>query len=441
MKKNFKRGIAFFLIGLVIMQLVMTDGSRKAQAAHSDKASVKFLGGMALYAETTAADSSLPAPYNGKFISKYMVKTIKDAGKSTYDLSYCIDYDKLVSTGDGLSSKEADAGSLLTLEQARLINYAIMLGYNRQTMDINNTSKDETLQYFATQALIWIIQDNFYYDTVNRAKLEASFFKRWPGIKTYYQNLSKAVHEQMSQPSFIDGKTIEKQAEEGKKVEIVLKNTTACAMKNVVVDNSSLPSGVKATISGETLTITMEKAATTSFTVKLVKNLGKKGRVVAWKTTGGDKQPQATIDYDLDPIALEYQVKVSIKTVKPTPTPAPTPTPTPVPTCPPSETPTCPPVEKPTCPPTEEPTCPPTEEPTCPPVEETVPSEPVVEEPEEEFPFKDVVVEDGSEQDESPKTGDESNLSMVYVCMGASLFAMAGTYILYMLDKRKKIRL
>jgi ComF family protein len=67
-------------------------------------------------------------------------------------------------------------------------------------MDVNNKSKDETLQYFATQALVWIIQDNFYYDTTNRPKLEQMFFKRWPGIKTYYENLSAAVAEQMRKP-------------------------------------------------------------------------------------------------------------------------------------------------------------------------------------------------------------------------------------------------
>ena len=459
MKKNFKRGIAFFLVGLLVMQVFFTGGSKKASAAHSDKASILFLGGMKLTAATTAADTSLPAPYNTKFITNYMVKTIKDSSKSTYDLSYCIDYDKLVSTGQSLSSTEQDAGSLLTTDQARLINYAIMLGYNRQTMDINNKSQDETLQYFATQALIWIIQDNFYYDTTNRPKLEQMFFTRWPGIKTYYQNLSAAVEEQMRKPSFVDGQTYTMCWNEAKNIfGITFTNTTANAMKNVYVDTSSLPAGVTTSIEGEQLIIHSQNEITTPFKVKLVKNLGKKGRVVAWKTTGADKQPQATIDYDLDPIAQEFEVIVKtptkpVPTVPPTQTPTcpptetPTVPPTEVPTCPPTqevtvpptEVPTCPPTEVPTCPPTAEvPTCPPTEEPTCPPV--VTPEEPPVkEEPKDEFETieKEVVIDDGLTNDDSPKTADESNITLVYIMLGASLITMVGLISMNAIDKKR----
>ncbi len=449
------------------MQVFFTGGSKKASAAHSETASILFLGGMKLKAATTAADTSLPAPYNTKFITNYMVKTIKDSSKSTYDLSYCIDYDKLVRTGQGLSSKESDAGSLLTTEQARLINYAIMLGYNRQSMDINNKSQDETLQYFATQALIWIIQDNFYYDTTNRPKLENMFFTRWPGIKTYYQNLSAAVEEQMRCPSFIDGQTYTMEWNEAKQVfGVTFTNTTAKAMNNVTVDSSNLPAGVTATINGEQLIVHSKNEITTPFKVKLVKNLGKKGRIVAWKTTGADKQPQATIDYDLDPIAQEFEVIVKTNT-KPVPTPAPTvtPTPTPVPTtpptpepttpptqeptipptqeptCPPTQEPTIPPTQEPTCPPTEVPTCPPTQEPTCPPTETPV-EPPVVQEPSDEFEIREeeVVIDDGMKQDDTPKTADESNLSFVYMLLGASLISMIGIFTLNAIDKKRYFR-
>ena len=143
MKSMITKGVAFFLVGLLVMQVVFTGASKKANASHSESATIRFTN-MSIRSTTTDANTSLPAPYNTKTNTLLHAIAIKDSSKGYYEPSYCIGYDKYANTNDGLSSKQTDAGALMTNEQAMLINYAIMLGFNRDKIDVNSTNINDT---------------------------------------------------------------------------------------------------------------------------------------------------------------------------------------------------------------------------------------------------------------------------------------------------------
>ena len=435
MKSMITKGVAFFLVGLLVMQVVFTGASKKANASHSESATIRFTN-MAIRTSYTSANKSLPAPYNTKTYSLLHAIAIKDSSKGYYEPSYCIGYDKHANTNDGLSSKQTDAGALMTNEQAMLINYAIMLGFNREKIDVNSSNVNDTNDYFATQTLVWIIKDGYYYKDAERKAIADNFAKRWPATKDKYNTLYNAVSAQVQVPSFVNGQeNVMKWNESTQRFEITLTNTKSqsnvSAMKTAKVVTGSLPQGVEAKIEGEKLIITSKNEITTAFKVKLVKNIEKKGRVVAWKNTAGDKQPQVTIDYDQEAIPQEFEVPVKTDKKPVVATPAPTVTPT--------ITPTQAPV---TVAPTETPvTVAPTETPVATPEATAQVQQP---ENKEVFETKEVTGEETGKAevteklDESPKTADESNLVLAYKLIGASLFTMVALYVVSLINKRKQ---
>ena len=42
MKSMITKGVAFFLVGLLVMQVVFTGASKKASASHSESATIRF---------------------------------------------------------------------------------------------------------------------------------------------------------------------------------------------------------------------------------------------------------------------------------------------------------------------------------------------------------------------------------------------------------------
>ena len=399
---------------------------------------------MSIRSSYTAADKSLPSPFNTKSYTVLHAIAIKDSSKGYYEPSYCIGYDKVASSNDGLSSKTEAAGSLMTNEQAMLINYAIMFGFNKEQIDVSSTNQTDANNYFATQSLVWIIKEGLFYKDAERTAVANNFIKKWPAIKDTYNAVYNSVATQVQVPSFVNGtENVMKWNACTQKFELTLTNTKSLsnvsAMKTAKVDTSTLPQGVEAKIEGEKLILTSSNEITTPFKVKLVKNIEKKGRVVAWKNTAGDKQPQVTIDYDQEAIPQEFEVTFKTET-KPVVTPAPT---EPAPTTPVTESPVT------QAPVTETPV---TEAPaTETPVTEAPATEPAVtpecQKPAEEevFEVKEVTQEETTAEaevtekiDESPKTGDESNLAIAYKLIGASIFTMVALYIVSLVNKRKQ---
>ena len=146
MKSNIKKGIVFFLVGLMIMQVIFSVTKKDALAYHTENAKLVFLP-MELYATNTRADSSLPAPFKNRVYRKQLAIGIQDAGKNHYEPSYCIGYEKLANTNDKLYSKESATTGLMTNENARLVNYAIMLGFNRKSISTVGLTREDRDSY------------------------------------------------------------------------------------------------------------------------------------------------------------------------------------------------------------------------------------------------------------------------------------------------------
>ena len=77
MKSMITKGIAFFLVGLMVMQVAFTGASKKANASHSESATIRFTN-MAIRSSFTSANMSLPAPYNTKPSTVLHAIAIKD---------------------------------------------------------------------------------------------------------------------------------------------------------------------------------------------------------------------------------------------------------------------------------------------------------------------------------------------------------------------------
>jgi hypothetical protein len=133
--------------------------------------------------------------------------------------------------------------------------------------------------------------------------------------------------------------------------------------------------------------------------IKFIKTVSDKGGLVAWKNMGGDKQPQVTIDYDLAPIAQTFEVTVRTEPID-----------------------------------SIQPVDPPKQE--QPKVEDPKAVEPEKKE-EPNYQTKEVVTNKEA-MDASPKTADESSITLAYKLIGASLFTMMALYIVSIINKRKQ---
>ena len=463
MKKNILRFVSFFLVGLLIIQVCFSQPGDKSKADHSSSSTLYISQKMEIVRsgnKDTSCQSLL-----GSSIAKYHhAMFIKEAGKSNYTTAYCIDMAALAKHNGTLK-----ADMKIDTTQARLINYAMIYGFNKQSYSPANGTTADTNHFFATQALIWIIRSGNFYNDANRAKLENYFFKSWPAIKGQYQTIYQKVKYQDMLPSYAESKNTLKFNAASNKYEATLTNTNTSgsysANSTVKVNTSSLPSGVSVTVSGETVKISSTAEFASAYkTIQFTKAPATKGGLVCWNVTVAGQQAQATLDYGYNPTSRAFNVYVitdkkpvvatPAPTPTPTPTPAPTPTPTPAPTPAPSKgpvptvtptptpapTPTPTPVVTPTPAPvvTPTPTPVPTEEPT---VEPTVqPTDPVEEEPviiekeldkvEDKLPTADY--------DTSPKTADESPLSTALKLLGAAAFAMALSALTYAIQKKRE---
>jgi hypothetical protein len=453
MKKPVIRFVSSFLVAMVAMQAVFTGGSNSAKAAHSSSSTLTIASNMEIV-RTGAQDTSVKSLLGDSIAKYHHAMFIKEAGKSNYTTYYCIDMAKLAKKGDTLS-----ADMQIDATQARLINYAMIYGFNSKSYNYASGTQADTNHFFSTQSLIWIIRAGQFYNDANRTTLENYFFKSWPAVKDKYQDIYKKVKFQDLAPSYVNNNVnVMKWNSCSNKFELTLTNTykdgSYSANNTVKVDTSTLPSGVSARVEGEKLILTSTTEFTSEKTIKITKVPTNKGKIVCWNVSVSSRQPQATLDYDEYAISREFNIK--IKTEKkpvvatPAPTVNPTVTPTTVPTTPPTVAPTapvvtCPPTVAPTapvvtCPPTVVPTAPvvtcpptvaPTPEATCPetaaptdtPVcEPEIEKEPVIEEK-----VVDVVEDTDEKLDEVPATADNTNLSLVYSLLIASLFAMVVT--------------
>ena len=392
MKKNIFRVVAYFMVAMLVMQVLFNGDSKESNAAHS---------------------------YNGTISYKNGIRVVVEEGTNVISPCYCISRQKGVNSGDNVTSDFQ-----LTSEEALLINTTMLLGFNIKGTDLEQLRSIDTANYNITQKVIWQIiegdfklstfvlnnNNNIGYNTDDNTETGMNGLARTTTTTTINNNqtmtvdqLKEKVYMQVIEPSYVTGtENLMKWNKETKQFELVLTNTNIyngiSANATVKVDETTLPEGVKVEVDGENLKITSSKEYLNTQTIKIYKRPEAKGKVVAWKN-GDYKQPQVSLDYDEDPIAkvMELQLKTEEKPVEVTPTVEPTKQP-----------------------------------------QKQEQKEPVKEN--ENITIKDEVVPEKDEttvSDESPKTGDSTNIALGYQLLIAALFSMVCVVITNVILKKK----
>lgn len=325
MVNNFKKAIIYFLCSILVVQLLFTGGSEKSSASHSWDAR---LGLKIVTKPIYQRDDSRPSPFNAKTGRNHAVLGMRQSNRNSYEICYCVDYGLGAWTNDYLTSNYTN----MTSEQRILLNYAMLYGFNSGSINLKTITNDQVNRYFATQSLVWIIKEGYFYKDSERAKIEDFFAKLYPDSKSYYSSLYNNVKYMAAAPSFATSSRTTsnintmKWNSSSKRYELVLNNTIKdsahSALSSFTVDKSTLPSGVSVSISGENLYIYSTKDISNYATIRFTKNMNRKGRLVAWTNSASTRQSQITLDYDENPyekeafINIATEKKANLKIVK-----------------------------------------------------------------------------------------------------------------------------
>lgn len=325
MVMKLKKVMIYLLCCALVVQLFFIGTSDKSKASHAWDAR---LGLRIVTKPIMERDDSRPYPFNARTGTNHAVLGMKQTGKTNYEISYCMDYGLGAWTNDYLTSNY----SSLSADDKVLLNYTMLYGYNAQSIVLKNVTTDQINRFFATQSLVWIIREGYFYKDTERAKIEAFFKRLYPDSADYYKTLYKTVKYMASAPSYAtSSKTATnvntmKWNSSNKCYELTLTNTfkdgSYSANNTVTVDKSTLPSGVTVSVSGEKIVIKSTKNIDKTATIRLVKNTNKKGQLVAWTNSVSTRQSQITLDYDEKPyekeafINIVTEKKASLKIVK-----------------------------------------------------------------------------------------------------------------------------
>ena len=314
MVKRMRNALIYFLCSMLVVQLLFPTSSEKASASVAADA---ILGMRIVKKPIFAQDNSRPRPFNGRTGTNHACLGIKQAGKSTYEVSYCIDYALGAWTNDYLTSDYKN----MTDAQKLLLNYTLLYGFNSPVVSFSKMSESDINNFFATQTLVWIIREGYFYKDAEREKIEKFLVDDMFGeSRKIYDVLYEKVKYSALAPSYAtETRTTEniklmKWNATNKRYEITLTNTykngVYSANNTITVDETTLPKGVKAEVSGENIIIYSTEAIPNVSTIRLVKKSGIKGKVVAWRNSVTTRQSMVTLDYDEDPIEKECFVNI-----------------------------------------------------------------------------------------------------------------------------------
>ena len=186
MNKKLKKFMIYFLCCALVVQLFFIGSSGNSKASHSWDAR---LGMTIVERPIMPRDDTRPYPFNARTGTNHAVLGMKQSGKTTFEISYCMDYGLGAWSNDYLTSDY----SSLTADDKVLLNYTMLYGYNSPTIVFRNVTKDQINRYFATQALVWIIREGYFYKDAQRAKIEKFFAQLYPDSANYYKELFKTV--------------------------------------------------------------------------------------------------------------------------------------------------------------------------------------------------------------------------------------------------------
>ncbi|MBE5936372.1 MAG: hypothetical protein E7262_11445 [Lachnospiraceae bacterium] len=314
MVKRLRNAVIYFLCSLLVVQLLFPTVSDKASASVADDA---ILGMRIVTRPVYAQDNSRPRPFNGRTGTNHACLGIKQTGKANYEVSYCIDYALGAWSNDYLTSDYKN----MTDEQKVLLNYTLLYGFNSAIVKFDQMKKDEINKYFATQTLVWIIREGYFYKDAEREKIEKFLVDdMFPDSRKIYDDLYEKVKYMVEVPSYATKTQTTcnvhtmKWNESTKKYEVTLTNSLKkggyTSSTGLTVDKTTLPSGVTVNIKDEKIVISSANTIPDVKTIRFIKDPGVKGKVVAWRNSVTTRQSMVTLDYDEKPIEVDCFVNI-----------------------------------------------------------------------------------------------------------------------------------
>lgn len=339
MKSKFKKGMSLFLATLLSCTSLMTSNIAPVQAATGQKTKVYLID------YPRAGDSNnngawghgdLHFKNDDKSYATRFTNT-RVMGSYSGNVAYCIEPGTTQQTGDVLTEKDENyfnnikpndviSGDDIRLLIGRVLQYGYQGGLSTEWDSHNEAHANAIAHNYATQILIWEIivgerdaSFNHITPTGYNAVLEVvqKAHPLYDKIMNYYNSMVRSVQNHTKVPSFctrsLNSAKVNELKWDGKKYVANLTDS------NNVLSNynfSANVDGVKFSTDGNTLTISMDKAPSTEFTITASKKNGKRQGVVVW--SDGNFKPgvgiQDVVTYSQevnDPVSGFVKMKVS----------------------------------------------------------------------------------------------------------------------------------
>lgn len=338
-KQKFRKVTSLFMAALMCVTTMASIGSTTTYAATGEKADVYLVdyprSGDANYSGNWG-HSNLTF-MNGWHSGTSKYTDLKAIGSYSGNIAYCIEPGVPLSTGTTLTNHDENyfnniaangtiSGDEIRLFIGRILQYGYRGGISTQWKSQNENDANCIAHAYATQILIWetIVGErdsNFSHKSAsgcsNVLEVVSSTHPLRSKIMSYYNSIVTSVQNHTKVPSFCtkstgSAKTVELEWN-GSKYVATLTDT------NDVLSNYSFQasiSGVSFSVSGNKLTVSMDKAPTKEFTITAVKKNGVRRGVVVWSE--GKHAPnsgiQDVVSYAQevsDPVSGYVKMKVS----------------------------------------------------------------------------------------------------------------------------------
>ena len=340
---NFKKVLSLILVVLTYITAVST-GSFTASAATKQEV---YLIDLPRSNEPNKSGWGHSAKnyLNGWFTKENDTVTVKAIGDYEGQSCYCIEPGVSLYSGDTLSKEAEDfwdkypskynktiSPDTIKIFIGRIMQYGWTGNNSVDWISTNAKRADECAQYFATQLLIWETvvgerDDNF--DKIDASKQGKNNVKEViqnshplkDKIFNHYKSIEEKVKSHTVVPSFSS-----KNSSNAKTVELKWNgtnySTTLTDDNNVLSAYTFSGSGLKFSKNGNKLTVTADKAPTSTVKITVSKNSSKRKAVITWtdeiiEPKSGQLQDIVTYGEAVnDPVTAYFNVNVSYGSAK-----------------------------------------------------------------------------------------------------------------------------
>ncbi len=257
-------------------------------------------------------DGSYPAPFGNtsQIWHEFRMENNRTGGFSS---GYCMSYGVHTSNGTVYSAMSADQYTALSDDQKRLINYAMMFGYDVGILP--GAEYRDISKYIGTQIMIWMItsgQLGTSWESAIVNKLVAGS----ADALNYYNILKSTITSFRKRPSFSGANTLTAPTYTLQWNSAKNRYETSLTDTNGVLGDFSFSmSDVTFEKSGNTLTIHTTKAINTAATSSSTKAIPMSIRncAVDFLVNGSGAQPVCTYNYDgtSDPVNAYFKIKTA----------------------------------------------------------------------------------------------------------------------------------